>query len=320
MLVLSESDLSGLLTPREVVAAVEGALRAQEAGEVVAPKRLHMRWGANTLLAMPAATESSRGIKVISVVPGNALRALSVTNGIMLLHDTDTGLPIAIMNAASLTAQRTGAVGALGMKYLTPPETCSIGIVGCGVQGAWQAIFACAVRPIKEIVAVSRSQSSFDRFAATVRRHVPQARVTRCANGHELLKRTALVVTATTSTEPVLPDDPQLLENKHFISVGSYRPNMQELPDSVYRLAGLLAVDSPHAAQEVGDAINPLQKGFIKEGDIFSIAECVIGKRIVDTTRTTVYKSVGAAMYDLFAAQMLYGAAKILGRGCEVNL
>ena len=77
----------------------------------------------------------------------------------------------------------------------------------------------------------------------------------------ELLARTDVVIAATTSAEPVLPDDPALLAGKHFISVGSYRPAMQELPDAVYRLAGHLVLDSDFARHEVGDAINRLKRG-----------------------------------------------------------
>ena len=89
---------------------------------------------------------------------------------------------------------------------------------------------------------------------------------------------------------------------------------MQELPDSVYRLAGLLAVDSEHACHEVGDVINPLGSGLLSETDVFSIAECVTRKRTLNTARTTVYKAVGAALYDLFVARALYQAAEAQGR------
>ena len=121
-------------------------------------------------------------------------------------------------------------------------------------------------------------------------------------------------------SEPVLPDESKLRVNKHFIGVGSYKPTMQELPDSVYRLAGVLAIDSEHAGQEVGDVINPLRKGIIRETDVFSIAECVTGKRTLDSVRTTAYKSVGSAIFDLFVAQALYRAAKSQGLGCEIAL
>jgi ornithine cyclodeaminase len=320
MLVLNENDLTGLLPTLAVIDAVEMALRAHAAGSIVAPARLHLHWDDHTLLAMPAATRTAAAVKVVSVVPGNASRSLPVTTGAMLLSDGTTGAPLAILNAAALTAQRTGAVGALGMKHLTPPDTHSAGIVGFGVQAAWQAIFACAVRPITELYVYSRSMSRFERFSALVSKHVPDVRIAVCQDARELLQRTTLVIAATTSSEPVLPDEPELLENKHFVSVGSFRPAMQELPDSVYRLAGQIAVDSEHAVHEVGDVINPLQAGLLRKADVFSVGECVLGQRTVDTSRTTAYKTVGAAMYDLFVAEAFYRAAKVNGAGVEVTL
>lgn len=320
MLVLSEDHLIGLLPPQQIVAAVEAALLSQIAGHVVAPKRLHFNWDSNTLFAMPAVVEGFLGIKVVSVVPRNACSGLPVTNGIMLLNDSETGIPFVAMNAAAVTAQRTGAVGALGIKHLTPKETRSVGVIGCGVQGVWQAIFACAVRPIKEVFVYSRSMGGFDRFTATMSRYAPGTRITPCRDAGELLALTELIVAATTSAEPVLPDEPMRLENKHFISVGSYRTTMQELPDSVYRLAGLVAIDSEHARREVGDIINPLRNGLLNDTDVFSIAECVTGKRTVDTARTTVFKSIGSAIYDLFVAQALYREARMRGLGCEISL
>jgi ornithine cyclodeaminase len=320
MLVLTQNELLNLLPPLEIVAAVESALRALDAGQVISPKRLHMHWNDNTLLTMPAAANGSFGIKMVSIVPENASRGLPVTDGLMILNDGATGRPLALMNAAALTAQRTGAVGALGVKYMTPQDVSSIGIVGCGVQGAWQAIFACALRPIREVFCISRSGASFDSFAATVRRQVPQVRLTPCRDSRELLERTTVVIAATTSSQPVLPDEPALLENKHFISVGSFRPTMQELPDSVYRLAGQLAVDSEHAKQEVGDVINALQRGLLEESNVFSIAECVTGRRRLDIARTTAYKTVGAAVYDLFVARAFYAAAQSQGIGREITL
>lgn len=320
MLVLSNDHVIGLSSPLELIAAVEAAARAWDAGSAIVPKRLHIEWGANTLLTMPAVVEGSFGTKLVSVIPGNAARRLPVTNGLMVLNDGETGLPVALMNAAALTAQRTGAVGALGVKYMTPTTISSLGIVGCGVQGTWQAVFACAVRPIREVFCVYRSPASFERFTSTVLHHVQNVKVIPCKDVRELLTRTSVVIAATTSAEPVLPDDPSLLEGKHFISIGSYRPNMQELPDSVYRLAGQLAIDSEFARHEAGDVIRPVEKGVLKETDIFSIGELVTGQRAVDTNRTTAYKSAGMALFDLFVAQALYRAAKHQSMGREINL
>src|SRR5882672_3978875 len=144
MLILTHTDLLDLLTPAALVDAAESAARAQDR-EPPTPKRQHIEWNGNTLLTMPAVASDLVGVKLVCVVPGNALRNLPVTNGVMVLSDGGTGTPLALMNAAALTAMRTGAVGALGVKYMTPADTRTIGIIGCGVQGSWQAICAAAV-------------------------------------------------------------------------------------------------------------------------------------------------------------------------------
>jgi ornithine cyclodeaminase len=134
----------------------------------------------------------------------------------------------------------------------------------------------------------------------------------------ELLQRTALVIAATTAELPVLPDEPALLENRHFISIGSYRPTMQELPDAVYRLARHIVIDSDAARHEVGDVIVPLKKQLVHDADVYRIGELVSGRRTVDTARTTAYKTVGMALYDLFVARALYERARSRGAGREI--
>ena len=140
MLLLSNDDILAISVPLELVTAVETALAAWEAGDAVVPARSHVQWNGNTLLLMPSAARGVSGTKLVSVVPGNTARALPVTNGLMILNEGDTGLPLAVMNAAALTAVRTGAVGAVGLRYMTPEDVSTIGVIGCGVQGAWQAI------------------------------------------------------------------------------------------------------------------------------------------------------------------------------------
>lgn len=320
LLSLSDKDVGELLSPRELVTAIEGAVREFEEGRANVPPRLHLEWDANTLLTMPAAAGKGLGVKLVSVVPGNAGRGLPVTSGLMILSDSQTGLPVAIMNAAALTARRTGAVGALGTLYMTPPDLETVGIIGVGAQGTWQAIFTCCVRPIREVLYVSRSADRAERFRVAIQEHVPGVTVTRCANAAELIARTNLIVTATTSVEPVLSDEANILSGKHFISVGSFRPTMQELPDSIYRLAGELAIDSETARREVGDVIGPVARGVLKTSDVYFVGELITRRRTVDAHSTTVYKCVGMALYDLVAAQMAYQAAQQRGMGREISL
>ncbi len=316
---LSAQDLVDLIAPATLVAAIELALRDFAQGKVTVPARQHIESGDKTLLCMPAIGATAFGVKLVSVVPGNASRGLPVTNGLMMLSEGESGVPVAVLNAAALTALRTGAVGALGLKWIAPADVDRVGIIGAGVQGIWQAIFACAVRPIGTVHFVARSDESAQRFINAVSPRVPSVNLVRCADADELLRECPVVIAATTSTKPVLPEDRALLEGKHFISIGSFRPAMQELPNAVYALAQCAVVDSDAARHEVGDLINPLAAGMLREDSIYHLAQLITGARSVDVRRTTVFKSVGMALYDLYVASAFVAEAQQAGRGTALE-
>jgi ornithine cyclodeaminase/alanine dehydrogenase-like protein (mu-crystallin family) len=316
---LFPSELLDLIPPSTLILAIEQSLRDFAERRVRVPERQHVDFGGNTLLTMPVIGPRAFGVKVVSVVPSNATRGLPVINGLMTLCDGVTGLPLAVLDAATLTAQRTGAVGALGVKYTTPPDVDRIGIIGTGVQGTWQAIFACAVRRVRTIYFVARTDQKAQRFVDALSLHAPAVRLSRCVDVRELLSQAQVVITATTSSTPVLPDEPSYLENKHFISIGSFKPSMQELPHAVYSLAQTVVVDSDATKHEVGDLIEPLSLGLVREENVIHLADLVIGKRSIDTARTTAFKSVGMALYDLYAAQAFVDEAQRLGRATPLE-
>ena len=312
---LSAQDLYDLVAPAKLVDAIELALRDFAAGKVTVPPRQHLECADKTLLSMPVIGATAFGAKLVSVVPGNAGRGLPVTNGLMMLSEGESGRPLAVLNAAALTAPRTGAVGAVGLKCTTPADVDRVGIIGTGVQGAWQAIFACAVRPIRKICFVARSDDSAQRFVTVVAPRVPSVELVRCRDADELLRESPVIIAATTAMQPVLPDDRARLEGKHFVSIGSFRPAMQELPNAIYALAQCAVIDSDAARHEVGDLINPLTARLLRADSVYHLAQLVTGVRSVDVRRTTVFKSVGMALYDLYAATALVTEAQRAGRG-----
>jgi len=318
MLILSNDDIANLLSLHQIIDAVEGAMIAYEKGLASVQQRMHIDNGDNTFLCMPSFEQKYFGTKLVSVVPENKNRSLPVTNGAMLLNDTTTGAPLALLNASKLTALRTGALGAIGVKYMTPASETTFGLIGCGVQGLHQAIFICAVRPIAKVYFLNRSKEKSDSLIAFLKFHHPSVYVEPCATPEELLKKTNTVVAATTSAIPVLPDNPNLLKGKHLISIGSYKPTMQELPDSIYQLAGKLAIDSEFARREVGDIINPVEKGILKEENVFTIGKIAMGERKINVTETTVYKSAGMALFDLFVAKAMVEQAIKEKKGIHV--
>ncbi len=318
MLILSDADIAGLLSLNQIIAAVEEAIVAQEKGFAKVPQRIHINHGASTMLCMPSLEQHYFGTKLVSVVPENKNKNLPVTNGAMLLNETSTGLPMALINASKLTAFRTGALGAIGVRHMTPADETTFGLIGCGVQGLHQAVFVCAVRKISKVYFLDRSSEKSELLVSFLKLHQPHVETESCSTPKELVKKTNIVIAATTSAIPVLPDDPELLKGKHFISIGSYKPSMQELPDSVYQLAGQLAIDSEFARHEVGDIVNPIAKGILKEVDVFTIGKIITGERAINVNETTVYKSAGMALFDLFVAKAMYTQALKENKGTNV--
>jgi ornithine cyclodeaminase/alanine dehydrogenase-like protein (mu-crystallin family) len=316
---LSGSDLTDLASPSTLVAALEQGLRDFANAKVLVPKRAHAQLGENIVLTMSALSERTIATKIVSVVPSNSARDLPMINGLMTLSDGITGLPVGVLDAAMLTAQRTGALGAVGLKYTTPSDVDRLGIIGTGVQGSWQAIFACAVRPIRVINFLARSDEKARAFADAVGRKVPSVRLSRCSDVIDLLSKSTILIAATSSSQPIFPDDPTLLRNKHFVSVGSFKPSMQELPLSVYSLAPRVVIDSDAATSEVGDIINPLSSGVLLKDNIVHLAQLVAGRRSIQTELTTVFKSVGMALYDLYVARAFLDEANRLGRGISLS-
>lgn len=313
MLVLGSREIEALFAPAELVTAICKSLSLVDRS--IVPKRAHLEGGNTLLLAMPALAPDIWGTKLVTVTTANAAIGLPTIQGVMVLGDTATGRPKALIDAAALTAQRTGAVGSLGLSQIAPKDTATIGIIGTGVQAVWQAVFAASVRPIDTVFCLTRSEAAFERFRAQVLRLAPALQIEACANPQSLLASTDVIVAATSSATPVLPDDETLLVGKTLISVGSFRPDMQELPNAAYRLAAAIMIDSPDAETEVGDVANALANGFVARSALIGL-----GDAETPSGRTRIFKSVGWAGYDLFAANFFYEQALKRGIGTEIDL
>ncbi len=319
MLILQNDLIGHLLSFQEIIDAVERAMVAYEKKEVIVPLRIHLDKNKDTMISMPAWGDKYSGIKIANVFPANRDKNLPVTIGALLLNDGTTGQPLALMNASKITALRTGALGALGLKNLTPEDTTNIGLIGSGIQGIHQAVFACTVRNISTIHYLHRSDEGAARLISFVKEYFPNVSMVASYSAEELLSKTNAVIAATTSPEPVLPDDERLLKNKCMISIGSYKPTMQELPDAAFRLAGKLFIDSEFARVETGDCINPVKKNILKETDLYTLGKLITKEQRVDVHGNTAYKSAGMAVYDLFVAQAMYEKAMQLGKGEQVE-
>lgn len=139
-LYLSRSDVEAAeISMAEIIDALEMAFREKGAGRTEMPPKpgIHPGTPDNFIHAMPAYIDAmnAAGVKWVSGFPDNKALGLPYVSGVLVLNDPDTGLVIAIMDCTWITAKRTGAATALAAKYLARPESRTVGILACGVQG-----------------------------------------------------------------------------------------------------------------------------------------------------------------------------------------
>ncbi len=320
MLVLNREALQKALTPEEVMGSIEGAYGIYQSKAMFMPDRIHVDYSRKTLLYMPCFAGDTFGTKFLTVFPENPAKGHPAIDGLMVLNDYETGGILAILDGKSLTSIRTGAVGGVAVKHTTPQSAASLGIVGAGTQGFHQAIFACKARPIREVSVFDRYPGAVLSFVERLSKELPGVKVRGTASTEELLSLAEIVVTTTTSNEPVLPDDASLLAGKHFVGIGSYKPSMREFPPALFGLLDKVYIDTEHAKEETGDLVYPLAQGLLKEEQIETFGHFLQNEKDKASvcTGTTFAKSVGMALFDLEVSKLAYQRAVALGLGQEV--
>ena len=321
MIYLTESDILKAATINEMLDAIEASLRIYEKKEFHMPQRLHVDHEDNVLLLMPCFTKDYFGTKVITLFPDNPTKNVPVLNGIMVLNDAQTGLPLALLNGPALTAVRTAAVGAVSIRHLAPDDAHAVGIIGAGVQGFYQARAACSARCITDVFIYDIYPEKATALKVKLQQAIPDVNVHQAAGVEDLLERTQIVITATTSTEPVLPDKEDLLEGRHFVGIGSYKPHVREFPQALFGLLKNVYIDTEHAVEESGDIIVPLQNGWLKRDQIMTLGRFLIDSEseCQERQETTFFKSVGMALFDVCASTLIYQKAIVKGLGQQIT-
>src|SRR5262245_4041880 len=158
MLILSAADVRRALPMPAAIESQRRAFAALSAGTVELPLRTPVSVPEEeaVTLFMPARVGGELGAKVVSVFPRNRARGLSTVHGVVVLINAGTGQPAALMDAASLTAMRTGAASGLATDLLASPGARTAAILGAGVQAATQLLAVCAVRPVECVWVFSR--------------------------------------------------------------------------------------------------------------------------------------------------------------------
>ncbi len=301
VLVLAEHDVRALLPMDECIEAMDGVLRSLARRELHQPLRFLTRPpDAESLMGFMPAHRSGEGsvwsLKEIVIAPGNPARGLDAHQGAVLLHDGETGELRALLNASPITEIRTAAVSAVATRALARPDAGIVAILGAGVQARSHAEAMRAVLGDAEIRTWSRGDGG-----------TPE----------DVLRGADVVCTCTSAREPILRRE-WLAAGTHVNAVGSSIPATRELDTETMAAASLFVDRRESTLNESGDL---LLAGLGEEHIRAELGEVLTGahpgRQAED--ELTVFKSLGLAVEDLAAAELIVRKAREQGAGTEVD-
>lgn len=306
MHILDAAAVNRAVSMRQAIDAVREGFIALSTGRANVPVRGVLPVNGNTTLTMPAYIQGSpvSTVKVVSVYPDNPQLGLPTVIGSVLVLDAKTGVPLALLDGASLTALRTGAASGLATDLLTLPDAHILAVLGAGTQARTQVEAICAVRPLREIRVYSPRGAA--QFVEELREKYG-IDVYAAGDPADAVRGAQVVTAATSSRTPVVYFG-DVEPGAHINGVGSFRPDTQEVAADVVMRATIVVDHRESVWHEAGDLIIPRDQGLIPaDSDFAEIGEVAAGLRPGRTSpdEITFFKSVGNAVQDAAVAALV---------------
>lgn len=322
--VLAGKDLKKVLTMKDCVRVMSDAFMALYNGDVAVPLRTSIDMDPDNggALFMPVYSSSiSRvGVKTVMINRDNPAKGLPFIHAMVMLFDSSTGAPVALMDGEVITAMRTGAVSGLATTLLARENSEIAAIIGTGAQGETQLEGICCARPIKKAYVFDLQKDRAKAFADKMSNRLGIDVV--AAESQDTLSEADLVCTSTSSPKPVF-DDTKIKSGTHINGVGSYRSDMAEIPPQTIQRAKVIVDQREGCLAEAGDLTQPIEQGFITADHIFGELGEVVSGRVAareSESEITIFKSVGIAVQDLVTADLALNLAIKSGIGNEITL
>ncbi len=285
----------------ELADSIREVALAIDSGEVQAPPRfaLPLQKG-GTLLVMPASDRDIAITKLVTVHPENPERGLPTIQGEVVVMDASTGERLGLLEGGVVTARRTAALSMLAARELAPRPDGPLLVVGAGTQGRAHLDAFRAGLGVSRAFISSRSAKSAISLAGHARNLGMEAEVVEAPE--EVIGDVGLVVTATTSKEPILPEG--VPEGVFVAAVGAFEPEAAELPPALISGSRVFVDTLEGAKEEAGDLIQAEQAGAFAWEDATELQEALRSQE--RPAGTVVFESVGHALWDLAAARTAF--------------
>lgn len=325
VLVVNQAEVRRLLPMEACMEAMAQALRTMARGEVVQPLRSAM-WLADKsglLGLMPGylSEPAAFGLKVVSVFPANHGTEFDSHQGAVLLFDATNGSLVAVMDGTEITSVRTAAVSGVATRALARPEARRLAILGAGTQGVTHLEAMLCATLIDRVTIWSRNPEHAEQFAR-------EGKVTHgididvATEARAAVEDADIICTTSAATEPILQGE-WIAPGAHINAVGACFKNARELDTAAVVKSKLFVDRIESALNEAGDFLIPKAEGAIGDDHIRAeLGDVLTGAADGRTSpdEITLFKSLGIAIEDLAAAQLIYQRATREGVGASLEL
>jgi ornithine cyclodeaminase/alanine dehydrogenase-like protein (mu-crystallin family) len=315
-LFLNESEVSELLPVAECIDVLERAFRYAADGLAENVPRSRMRLPSGFLHFMAAACIgpdlSGFGYKAYSTFPGGG-------KFLVMLYDSDSGGLLAVMEAVALGQIRTGTASGLATRHMARAGAADVGIIGTGHQAQTQLEAVCAVRPITNARVFSRRQERREDFAKRSSERL-QVDVQPVDNAQECVEGADIVITITSAREPVALGE-WLGDGAHVNAAGGNHWLRREIDEAAVLRSELIVVDDlEQAKMECGDLMWLEARGTFRWDMAHELRDVVAGRvpGRLSADGVTLFESLGVALEDIAAAELVYRKAREQGIGQEL--
>ncbi|HEX4196245.1 MAG TPA: ornithine cyclodeaminase family protein [Caulobacteraceae bacterium] len=304
------ADVARALDYPRLIEALRSAFR--DGAEAPPRQVLGLADGGGHLVTMPIWRPAAGAVKIATLFPANPDRhGKPSVQSLVVLFDGATGTPTAVADGNEITLRRTAAASALAAGYLARPDARSLLMIGAGALAPHLIGGHAAVRPIRRVEVWARSPDKARALAAAVAVERPDLEVTASDSLAVSASRCDIISCATGAAAPIL-QGAWLSPGVHVDLVGAFSPETREADDDVVRGARIFVDTWAGGLREAGDLLIPIAAGVLARADIAGDLADLCGARVPGRTaadQVTVFKSVGSAIEDLAAAQLLLEGA-----------
>jgi len=324
-LLLNKDEVGSLIDLDAILAAVENGYRSFNSGLVVQPNFMAIELpGTHEGLDVKGGLDMGGGYIALKSSSGgydnNPKLGLPIGINTVLLFEAKTSALKCIMDGTWITGCRTGAAGAISVKYLARADAEKLCIIGAGKQARRQLLAIMRVRKLTEVLVWDAFPQYLDAYVKEISEETG-LKIRKCTTAEEAVRGADIVVTTTRGRSGPIVKKEWIQPGTHIVAIGADMPDKQELSVDIFSGAKV-ANDSIDLCVRSGETHNAVEAGIIRKEDIYAeIGEIILGNKPgrENPDEVTIFDTVGMSIQDNVTAAMLYKGAleKGLGTGYE---